>query len=152
MIEFQQDIRYQLTQRTEWLVPDYITIDYSYSTRWYGVDKDTRTAWAEEGCAWDGATMFPDFNWILESSLRHDVHLWLLAAGAIHEKYNDAIDKALAADVKKLGGPEGRGKLKDKLTSFRAWYVRKGTNLANTKQGEVRPVYRLNHGVKTRIR
>jgi hypothetical protein len=152
MIRFNQGIKYQLTERTEWSLIEPIKINYSYATRWYGIDKDTRLVWAEMGCGWDGATMFPDFNWILEPSLRHDVLLWLIAAGAIPESENHLIDRELRHYIRLIGGPESRGRIKDLTLKVRSRYVNRATNLANTKFGQVTPIYEINYGKKTRIK
>jgi hypothetical protein len=152
VIEYQQDIKYQLTADTRWVLIEPISILHSFQNDWYGIDKDTREVWANRSCAWDGATWFPDFLWILESSLRHDVLLWLIAKGAIAESANNMIDREMSHYIKLLGGPEAQKKHKTALTNFRAWYTRKGTNLANTKLGDTMPVYRLEFGKRTRIR
>lgn len=152
MIKFQQDIKYQLIERTEWPLIEPIVINHSYATQWYGIDKEKRIVWAEAWCAWDGATLFPDFDWILESSLRHDVLLWLVAAGAIPESMNHMIDKELARYIQLLGGPLVRGRVADTLLKVRSGYVRRATNLANTMKGEVRPVYKLEYGKREVLR
>jgi len=152
MITFQTDIKYQITEYAEYYLQTDLPIEYSFSTAWYGVDKANRRLWANPGMAWDGATMFPDFNWILESSLWHDILHFLIAKGAIREDQNHAIDRELARAIQLLGGPESRGRIADTLLKIRSGYVRRATHLADQKYGQVRPIYQLSYGKRTRIR
>ena len=152
MIEFQTDIKYQLTAYSEYYLQTDVQIEYDYVTPWYGVDKRNRMLWANVGMAWDGATLFPDFDWILEASLWHDILHYLIGQGAIREDQNHAIDRELARAIQLLGGPESRGRVADTLLKIRAGYVRRATHLAKQKHGEVRPIYQLAYGKRTRIR
>jgi hypothetical protein len=128
-----------------------ITIRHAYENEFFSVDPETRVVTAKRWCAWDGATSFPDFKWILEGSLWHDILHWLIAKGVIPEEENDLIDKELAHIIKELGGPSARGKIKEILLSFRARYVQLGTNTADEKVGSVIPIYKLDHGKMERI-
>ena len=88
----------------------------------------TRDGWLliYKGFAWDGATKFPDFDWIKTPSLIHDALHNAIALGVIPTSQNDLIDKELEIAI---GGNAG----KRWLLKFRGWYVRKATNTANQK-------------------
>lgn len=77
---------------------------------------------------WDGATKFPDFEWIKTPSALHDALHNAIAAGIIPESENDLIDTELELAIQ--GNPGKRWALK-----IRSWYVRKGTNTVDEKAG-----------------
>lgn len=86
------------------------------------------------GCAWDFATKFIAFDWVIEASLGHDILHWLIAKGILPEACNDLIDHELA-EIAKVRG---------KAPRWRRWYIEKATNLVNEKAtGEDRKVYYL---------
>lgn len=100
---------------------------YGDPTKWYVV------AWP--GCAWDGASLYPDFRWMMMPSLRHDILHWLIKRGLIPEIYNDVIDLELYQAI--LNGKEpiplrqgGNSKFVRKL---RAKAVCRATHLADEK-------------------
>ncbi len=88
--------------------------------------------------AWDGATKFPDFDWIKTPSAIHDALHNAIAAGAIPESENDLIDKELELAIR--GNPAARW-TKQLLVKLRGWYVRKATNTVNEKKGAAPPVF-----------
>lgn len=89
---------------------------------------------AKKGCGWDFATKFPDFKWIKEPSLWHDIHSWLIEQGVIAVEANDVIDQVLADDCRKKSNPL--------MALIRAYYIRKGTNTYDSSMGHQRKVYR----------
>jgi hypothetical protein len=152
MIRFQTGIKYQLFEDTKYdLQLQGIAITESYDGKFYGVDKDQRVLWAKAGFAWDGATSFPDFNWILEASLWHDVLHLLIAQGGIPTSENNKIDEELARAIRLLGGHESDGRVADIMLKLRSGYVRRATNLVHQKVVQARPVYELKQGKKRRI-
>jgi hypothetical protein len=153
MIRFQTDIKYQLYEDTKYdLQLQGILITKSYDGKFYGVDKEQRVLWAKAGFAWDGASCFPDFNWILESSLWHDVLHLLIAQGVIPVSENNKIDEELARAIRLLGGAESDGRIADTLLKIRSGYVQRATNLVHQKVVQARPVYELNQGKRRRIK
>ena len=153
MIRFQTDLKYQLYEDTKYdLQLSGIIIRHSFDSKFYGVDKDQRVLYAKEGFAWDGATMFPDFDWILEASLWHDVLHLLIAQGIIPTSENNKIDEELARAIRKLGGDESRGRVADILLKIRSGYVFRATNLVHQKVVQARPVYELRQGRRRRIK
>lgn len=85
---------------------------------------------------WDGATKFPDFDWIKTPSAIHDALHAAIAAGAIPETENDLIDKELSLAIEGNVG-------KKWLLAFRGWYVRRGTNTVDEARGAYPTVYTL---------
>lgn len=141
MITFRRGFKYQLEADWHWKLKGDFTIARNYHNRYYWVSTDGHLG-AFAGCAWDGATFFPDYRWILEGSLGHDLLHWLIAKGIIPESQNDLIDKELA-EIIKARAPLPRllpMPVAIKLLHARAWMVRKGTNLVNQKSGDVRPL------------
>lgn len=86
--------------------------------------------------AWDGATKFPDFDWIKTPSAIHDALHNLIAEGIIPESENDLIDKELELAIE--GNPGKRW-----LLNLRGWYVRKGTNTVDEKAGTKSKIHEL---------
>ncbi len=147
-IVYQKDIKYQLYEDSQWQLLTPMQINYSLDCGWYGVDKEAATIYAREGFAWDGATMFPDFKWILEGSLWHDVLHLLIAQGAIPVSENNAIDKELTQIIRTCGGV-GQSHW---LARLRAHYVKKATGLVHQQVTQARPVYQLHKGKVQRIK
>lgn len=146
MIIFYKDIKYMLAEPATWKLRGNITIRHDYENEFFSVNAKTRVITAKRWCAWDGATKFPDFPWILEGSLWHDILHWLIARGVIPEEENNLIDEELAYIIRKLGGPKSRGAIKELLLKFRSGYVELATHLANEKVGATIPIYKLEHG------
>ena len=151
MIIFYKDINYMLAEPAVHQIHTPLTILHDYENEWYAVRRDSRTLVAKRFCGWDGATKFPDFNWILEGSLWHDILHWLIAKGVIPESENDLIDQELAYIIRKCGGPKARGRTTDMLLKARSKYVQIATGLANEKEGAVIPIYKLEYGKVERI-
>lgn len=152
MIRFQTGIKYQIYEDAKYdLQLQGLAINHSFASRFYGVDKDQRVLWVKAGFAWDGATMFPDFDWILEASLWHDVLHLLIAQGVIPTSENNKIDEELARAIRLMGGAESDGRIADIMLKIRAGYVRKATNLVHQKVTAARPVYELRQGKRRRI-
>jgi hypothetical protein len=102
---------------------------------YYGVSVADGTTYlvAFVGCAWDGATKYPDFLWMMAPSLKHDILHWLIKRGIIEEHYNDVIDLELYYAI--LEGKEpiplrqgGNSKFVRKL---RAHLILRATNTAD---------------------
>ena len=148
MIEYQQDIKYQMHADATWRLVTGININYSIDCGWYGVVKESGIIFVRKGFAWDGATMFPDFRWILEGSLWHDVLHLLIAKGAIPESENDNIDRELSAIIRICGGRYQQSW----LSRIRGWYVKMFTRLVHQQVTQARPVYRLKRGKRERIK
>ena len=146
MIRFKDGYKYQLECHWKWKLHHDFTIACDYENDYYGITTD---GWlhAFKGCAWDGATGFPDFDWIMEASLGHDILHWLIAKGIIPESENDLIDRELESIIRAYHRrrPEtwwtrSTDKLQRRLAMFRGWYVRKATNLVDQKRGQEKPV------------
>jgi hypothetical protein len=115
-----------------------LTEDFHHPKGWYSVVKGEDGAWyliAHVGCAWDGATLYFDYLWMMVPSLVHDILHWLIKRGVIHEIYNDVIDLELEQAI--IHGKEpipwrqgGNSKIVRRL---RAKIILRGTNLADEK-------------------
>ena len=151
MIVFYKNIKYMLSEPSSWKLISDITITRPFENEFFAVDPDTRVLTAKRWCAWDGATKFPDFPWILEGSLWHDIMHWLIAEGVIPEEENNLIDEELGHIIRALGGPKGKGKIKQLLLAFRSKYVELGTHLADEEVGGKIPIYKLEHGKIERV-
>jgi hypothetical protein len=153
VIRYQSGIKYQIYEEAEYdLQVSGLIIRHSYDGKFYGVNQLTRTLYVKEGFAWDGATMFPDFDWILEASLWHDVLHLLIAQGVIPTSENNKIDEELARAIRKFGGDESRGRIADTMLKIRSGYVRHATNLVHQQVTQARPVYEMRQGRKRRIK
>jgi hypothetical protein len=116
-----------------------LTEDYSHPDGWYSVIKGDDGEWyliAHIGCAWDGATLYPDYAWMIIPSLIHDILHWLIKRGVIHEIYNDVIDMELQLAI--IHGKEpipwrqgGNSKL---VRRIRAKIILLGTHTADEKK------------------
>lgn len=85
---------------------------------------------------WDGATMFPDFRWMMTASAIHDALHNAILVGAIPESENDLIDEELNLAVRGNMG-------KQWLLKLRGWYVRAGTQLVDQKAGATAKVHNI---------
>lgn len=120
------------------LAYDYgIKEDYHHPEGWYSVIRQDG-AWyvvAYVGCAWDGATKYPDYLWMMAPSLVHDILHWLIKRGVIAEHYNDVIDLELHHAI--VHGKEPipllQGGNSEIVRKIRAWIILRGTNTADEK-------------------
>lgn len=120
----------------EWKLTQDYEITQEFHGRYYSLVNRLGDWWiiAHVDCMWDFATWFPDFKWIIEASLGHDIAHWLIKRGIISERNNDTIDKEMA-EIARVRG---------KANKFQCWLLIKGTNLVNQKaDGKGRPLKRL---------
>lgn len=152
-VYFREGYKYQLAVRWVHTLTRDLGIIESANFGVFGCDAPSDEApygriWAEVHYAWDGASWFPDFNWILEGSLGHDVMCQLIEEGAIPEDMNDAIDAEMQVIVK-IAGYKKHSFGRHYLAGFRGWYVRKGTNMNQKHAGyRARPVLCMAKGRK----
>jgi len=127
--------KYKVEQGFAYKLQCAYTIKQDYGTPYFTL---TTTGWllVHTLYAWDGATKFPDFDWIKTPSAIHDALHAAIAAGAIPESENDLIDKELELAI--AGNPGKRWLLK-----ARGWYVRKATNAVDEKAGAVAEIIEL---------
>lgn len=130
-------VKGQLAETEERRVPDILQpfCVQEFRNEFYALELRGDGWWevAYRGCAWDFATKFPDFKWIKEPSLWHDIHHWLIAKGCISLDANDVIDEVLGHDCAAKSWPI--------LAPIRAYYIRKGTNTVDQVLGEQRMVF-----------
>jgi hypothetical protein len=88
--------------------------------------------------AWDGATKFPDFDWIKTPSAIHDALHEAIRLGAIPEAENDLIDKELELAIE--GNPAVCW-LKRQMLRLRGTYVRNATHWVDEEAGSTPKVY-----------
>lgn len=144
MIHFKDGYKYQLTSPWRWELVNKFTIKSDYRNRYYWISRERNEIGAYTGCAWDGATCFPNFDWIMEGSLGHDILHWLIAKGIIPERENNLIDKELEAIINERAPlPRFGGRA---LLKFRAGYTRLGTHLVDQKFGQEKPVITIPRG------
>ena len=136
MIKFYR-VKGQLAVQAEWLLRGKFTGLKAYKGRYYAlIRKPDKKLFirAYIGCAWNFANKFPDFKWVLEPSLWHDIMHWLIAKGCISEDQNDLIDAEMAHVIRANAKWDWLGKA-------RAWYIEKATNTVDQKEGEKRKVF-----------
>lgn len=122
----------------EWKLSENIQCTQEYRGKWYSLIKrdDGWYIIGHEGCAWDFATGWFDWDWLKEASLGHDILHWLIKRGVLSETNNDAIDNELMLIARHRGKAFG---LKP-----RSWLIRKGTNLLDQKaDGTERTIHYL---------
>ncbi len=135
---YQTDIKHIVVEHWEWkLVGDFEPVS-EYDGKWYALQKrdDGWYIVAKIGCAWDGATFFPDFKWIMQGSLGHDVLLWLIAKGIISESKNDLADKEIFHIIMSRAKFYSQTVLK-----LLANIVKTGARFVKTKKGK--PTYKV---------
>lgn len=95
----------------------------------------------QPGYASDGATMFPDFDWIKTAAIAvHDPLCQAIEMGILPESFNDLIDDEMS---RAIAGESVSRPLKRKAAQLRSWYVKKGINLADSEEGKSKPVKEL---------
>lgn len=119
--------KYRVEEGFAYKLQGQYTIKQDYHTPYFSI---TTAGWllVYTLYGWDGATSFPDFDWIKTPSAIHDALHAAIAAGIIPESENNLIDKELELAIE--GNPGKRW-----LLQLRGWYVRKGTNTVNEKAG-----------------
>jgi len=130
-------VKGQLAAQAEWRLRGKFKGLKEYKGRYYSLIQKADKKWylkAYIGCAWDFATKFPDFKWVKEPSLWHDILSWLIEQGCISEGQNDLIDAEMAHVIRANAKWDWLGKL-------RAWYIEKGTNTYDSKAGNERKVF-----------
>jgi hypothetical protein len=152
VIIFQKNIKYLVAKDVSRVIGSGITILRDFDCEYYSIVKKTRVMTIKRGCVTDGATNFPDTDWILEGSFWHDVLHWLIAQGVIPENENDLIDKELAHIIRLEGGKKGGGWLSKKLLKARSKYVELATHLSDEKKGSTIPLYSIQNGKVTRLK
>lgn len=93
----------------------------------------------KEGCRWNHASCYPDYDWMAAPSFKHDALLWGVRYGAIAENQNDRIDAELGEEVRR----ENMHPLRP-ITLLRAWRVQTGTLLHDEQFDPDKPL----HGAK----
>ena len=110
-----------------------ITEEFHQKDGWYHLVQSPSGEWwlhLEKGFQWDGASGgYPDWDFIMMPSAIHDTLHWLIAHGVIPESENNLIDKELQDAI--LGS-----RTKTPLKRFRAWYIRRATNIVKEKRAK----------------
>lgn len=89
----------------------------------------------KQGCRWNHASTYPDYDWMAGPSFKHDTLLWGIRYGAIAENQNNAIDKELGEEVRQ------EAMAWKPITAFRAWRVETGTLLHNEQFDPDKPLH-----------
>lgn len=111
--------------------------DWTSPSGYYGVrlDQDGNVwLWTRPGFQWDGASMYPDYVYMLFPSLVHDCLHWMIMHGLISTKYNDLIDKELGDCVRFGTTPIPWYKGGNLTRRFQAFKVERATHLCNQKR------------------
>ena len=108
---------------------------------WYKVFQDDNGDWwlyLKPGFQWNGADMFPDYEYMLYPSAVHDVCLWLIDWAVIPEAMNNTVDKELADCIihSVTPMPWFKGGSSKTLRKVEAWKIKRATHIAKTKAGE----------------
>lgn len=139
-IQYTDGWKYQLDKTVRFKLKNDFKITKEYKNQYYRISK-TGYVTIYRGCCWDGPTWFPDVKWMMVPSLIHDVLHWLIARGVIEESDNDLIDAELGHWIVKEAEKVNATSLRLNIYKFRAWYVRKATNLVDQKKGQLKKVY-----------
>lgn len=109
-------------------------VEFTQKDGWYALRCIKGKWWLflRKGFRWNGANCYPDWDFILIPSAKHDVGHWLIEHGAFPESYNNLIDKELQLDIKysKTPVPFIQGGWIPK--PIRAKYIQRATNIANS--------------------
>ena len=70
----------------------------------------------KRGYAWDGATFFPDFDWIIRGSMVHDALLQLMREGLLPQ--DKEIKRLVDLELKKCCIEDGSGKFMAQIVFF----------------------------------
>ena len=109
-----------------------------FATLFYNIRHIEGRWWLEmlEGFQWNGANRYPDYDFILLPSAKHDVNCWLIEHGIIPQESNDLIDLELKLDVQqsKTKIPFTKGGFIPR--KMRGWIIGRATNLHNAKKKE----------------
>lgn len=141
--------KYQVQQPWRWQLQARVTILKNFDNGYHWATTDGIIG-AYVGCGWDGATGFPDYDWIMEASLGHDILHWLIADGVIPESQNNRIDQELEniilarAPIPRFGGMT--------LLKYHARKVRRATNLVSEKRHQRKPLKIIGRNVINRKR
>lgn len=123
--------KYRVQKEWSWKLRSPITILENFNNDYHWATTDGFIG-AHVGCGWDGATKFPDYDWIMEGSLGHDILHWLIADGIVPEDQNDLIDAELEqiilarAPIPRIGGMW--------MLKYHARKVRRATGLVDEKR------------------
>lgn len=118
----------------------YAFLQLPFSTPYFAITADGKWLLMFENYAWDGATKFPDFDWIKTPSAIHDALHEAIRLGCIPESDNDLIDEELNLAI---CGNYATRKSKIALLKLRGWYVKKATGTVDEKAGVLERVYEL---------
>ncbi len=118
--------KYRTEERAAFRILSSLTILHDYRGAWWSLLKGPRVLVLEPGYAWDGATWFPDFDWVLTPSAGHDALHQAIALGVIPESENHLIDEELGLWI---AGNKGR----EWLLRVHGAYVRTATHLVNER-------------------
>lgn len=116
-----------------------LTEDWHSPSGYYGVciDKQGNAwLWTKPGFRWDGASLYPDYDFMKNPSRIHDCLHWMIKWGVLSELQNDLIDKELGDCVRYgktpidwyLGGELSR--------PLRAKMVERATHVVNEKRSD----------------
>ena len=116
-IHFKSGYKHQLYQDWEWDLSKELSAlcIAPFHGRYYKLfcHNEKENLWrivAYEGCAWDGVTMFPDWIYLFEGSMAHDILLWLIEQEVLLENANREVDREFGrvilarAPIPKIGG------------------------------------------------
>lgn len=134
-LRYHSGIKYIVAEQWEWKLVGEFHPTRPFTGKWYEL-QERSDGWyliAKQGCGWDGATWFPDYKWIMQASLAHDILHWLIARGIIPEEENALIDDEM---IEVLNARAQR----PAFINLRSWYIRKAIGFVNQKRGPVHPV------------
>lgn len=134
-------VKYVVHHLWQWKLVENFTPIGTFDNHWYALEKWGDSWWlvAKPGCAWDGATWFPDFDWIMQASLGHDILHWLIAKGVIPEYQNDMIDTEMTHIIDQRA--KRPGLMGDQMIALRKFYIERAVNKVDQLAGApVHPV------------
>ena len=114
--------------------------EYHHPTGYYSMVQHKHEWWirARKGCCWDGATKYPDYQWMLYPSLIHDILHWMIKRGVIEERYNFLIDRELEYMVRTSKTPIPWWQGGNKTRPIRAYIIRRATNTSDEKRSDAK--------------
>lgn len=117
----------------------YLIEDWTAPSGYYGIKihaDGSAWLWTKPGFQWDGASLYPDFDYMLFPSMIHDCLHWMIMHGVIDEHMNDLIDKELGDCVRYGKTPIPWYKGGEYTRKYQAWKVEKATHTVNQRRFE----------------
>ena len=116
-----------------------ITNEFTGKGGYWGLVNNGEGQWwlyGKRGLKWDGASWYPDYDYMIMPSLKHDCLHWGIRYGVIPERSNNLIDKELGETIR-------RQEHRFWLRNWRAWKVERATRLVDEHYDPSKPLHEI---------